>query len=343
MATPNFVMPTSAELMQIAQTLIPNLQANRPIFRLMPIRSVEASMVMWEQLDRFTGLQAWRGLNGKPATVKQVGVRRFSVEPGVYGEMMPLDEKTLTQRRNIGTFADPVNVTDLVMERQSQLLVRRLDRIELIGWNILSGIFSVLNDEGAVVHTDTFPVQTFETDYPWSDHLHSTPLADLRSVRLKHRGYSVDFGASAQALANQVTINDVLQNQNPDDLYGRRQQGLSTINNLAGLNQLLTGDNLPTLTEYDGFYLDDNGDPQTFIPDGEVKVVGQRPMGQTVAEYQMTRNVNNPGFAPGAYMKVIVVDDEVPLQIQVHDGHNGGPCIFFPSAVVKMDVTHNNH
>jgi hypothetical protein len=38
-------------------------------------------------------------------------------------------------------------------------------------------------------------------------------------------------------------------------------------------------------------------------------------------------------------MKVIDNGDrQVPREVQVHDGFNGGPAIKFPSAVVRMNV-----
>jgi hypothetical protein len=53
----------------------------------------------------------------------------------------------------------------------------------------------------------------------------------------------------------------------------------------------------------------------------------------------MTRNANNPDLAPGPYMRVIDTGEIViPRSIEVHDGHNGGPVIYFPSAVVVMSV-----
>ena len=53
----------------------------------------------------------------------------------------------------------------------------------------------------------------------------------------------------------------------------------------------------------------------------------------------MTRNANNAGASPGMYVKVVDKgEDEVPRQIEVHLGFNGGPAVYYPSAVVKMAV-----
>jgi MOSC domain-containing protein YiiM len=70
-----------------------------------------------------------------------------------------------------------------------------------------------------------------------------------------------------------------------------------------------------------------------------VVIVGRRTDGAPIGNYQMVRNVNNPGMAAGAYMKVIDRGEiEVPRTIEVHDGHNGGPTLTFPSALVRMSV-----
>jgi hypothetical protein len=272
--------------------------------------------------------------------VKKVGVNRFEVRPGVYGEFIRIDEVELTRRRQIGTFGTPIDVSDLVLEAQNHLLVRRLDRIEQIGWDLLTtGTYSVPAPDGVTLKTDSFTLQTFTASVTWATEATATPLGDLRSVQLLHRGHSVSFGAKAQAFMNQNTFNNLISNVNPDDLYGRRTSGLSLVNNLKDLNALLAGDGLPQLVIYDEGYLDDTGTFQLFIPNDKVVVVGKRPAGQRVAEYRMTRNANNVDLAPGPYMRVIDEGEyKVPRVIEVHDGHNGGPVVFYGSAIVVMNV-----
>jgi hypothetical protein len=76
-----------------------------------------------------------------------------------------------------------------------------------------------------------------------------------------------------------------------------------------------------------------------FIPNNKVVVVGTRPAGQRVGEYRITRNANNPDLGPGPYMKVVDNgEDKVPREIDVHDGHNGGPVLYYPGAIVVMSV-----
>jgi hypothetical protein len=312
---------------------------NRPIFNIFPIRSVETHNLEWEQKDNYVGLQQVRGLNGQPGRVKMIGGKRFIMSPGVYGEYIPIDEKVLTERRQWGNPLAPIDIIDLVREAQDQLLGRRLDRIEQIGWTLLStGTFSVAQNN-VVMHTDAYTPQTYGAGVVWATIATSTPLADFRAVQLKGRGISVNFGAQATAYMNRTTLNQMLSNTNAVDLAGRRVAGLASVEGLDDLNKLMAKDDLPNIQIYDEGYLNDAGTFQLFVPNNKVIVVGQRRDGDPLGEYRMTRNANNPQMESGPYM--LVVDNqgrEVPRQIQVHDGHNGGPVMFHPGAVVIMTV-----
>jgi hypothetical protein len=337
----DYVFPDSLELRLIAQDKLPRLTADRPIFDDFPMRDVDDWIVAWEQQDSYRGLQQLRGLNGAPPKTKKVGAKRYQVEPGVYGEFEEIDERELTRRRPYGQLGGQVDVSDLVMYAQDRLLGRRLDRMESIIWTLLTtGTFSVPTPTGGVSHTDSYTFQSYAASVAWSTTGSATPLMDFRNVKLKARGHSVDFGSAAKAYLNSSTANQMYSNTNSADLYGRRTQGLGTYNSPAQINQLLLGDNLPQIIEYDEGYLDDSGDFQLYIPTGFVIVVGRRPAGQALGEVQLVRNANNPGSAPGAYMKVIDRgEDNVPRSIEVHDGCSMAPALYFPSAVVVLDVS----
>lgn len=335
---PNFVYPTAAELKEVEQELMPRLMLDRPIFELMPIVNVDSHIVEWEQEDNYLGLQQVRGLNGAPQSVKRVGGKRFQMTPGVYGEFIAIDEHELTTRRRYGSFSEPVDISDLVMRSFEQLLQRRLDRIEKIGWDLLStGTFSVSNSLG-VVHTDTFTLQT-HAGSDWSVLATATPIKDNRDMVLKGRGKGVSFGRGARAFINRKTANLMLNNTNDADLHGQRVGGGNTNITLEDINKVLIASDLPTYEVYDDGFLDDAGAFQPFIPDDKVVIAGRRTGGMRISDYAMTRNANNPSMAPGAYTKVVDnVTEDVPRSIKTHDGHNGGPRIYFPSAVVIMSV-----
>lgn len=335
-----FSYPSSQALIEIAQDKLPNLIRDRMGFRIMPMVDVDEYLLLWEQQDNFVGLQQARGLNGEPPKVQRLGAKRFVVQPGIYGEYSEIDERELTIRRQYGTYGTPINISDLVMQAQDQLLGRRLDRIELLIWTLLTtGSFSVLGPDGAIFHQDSYSLQTFTASPSWATVATATPLLDLRTVQLKSRGHSVSFGPGSTIYMNQVTANNMMQNLNAADLFGRRVNGLQTLNNLADFNRLFMMDNLPTVQIYDDGYLDSSGTFQPFIANNKAVLIGQRAAGQVVADYALTRNANNPTLTPGAYMRVIDKGEtHIPRKIEVHDGHNGGPRVYFPSAIVILNL-----
>jgi hypothetical protein len=333
--------PRSAELAEIAQKLLPVLTMDDPVFKVLPVREMNESLIMWDQKDDYIGLQQIRGLNGQPGRVARRGAKRYIMEPGVYGEFQSIDEMELTQRAKLGTFGERINIEDLVIQATEELLHRRIARIRYIAWTLLStGTFSVSSPTGGVMHTDTFTTQTFSANVGWSTAATSTPLADFRNVQLLSHGYSVDFDQRATAFMNRQTLNYLLANSNAADLYGRRVAGLATANNLNDVNSILTGDGLPKIEVFDEGYLNDSGTWTQYLANGKVVVVGERRDGAPLGEYLMTANVNSDkGY--GSYTTVvdsIEHDNPVPRNITVHDGHNGGPKLDFPSGIVVMSV-----
>lgn len=337
-----FAYPDNALITEIAQEKQALLTMDDLLFQLMPIREVDASRVIWEQLDNYRGLQQVRGLNGAPNRVVQTGARSYYMEPGAYGEWEAIDEKMLTERRHLGTFGTAISINDLVMQKQDKLLSRRLDRIRYIIATLLTtGTFSVSNADGQVIHTDTFALQTYTAGVTWATSATATPLANFRAIQLLGRGKGVNFGAASIAIMNRATFNSLVSNTNANDLAGRRTIGLNTLIslNLTDLNAINAGEDLPQIVIYDEGYYNDAGTFTLFIPNNKVVVIGRRPAGQPVGEYFMTRNANNPNLEPGAYMKVLDHgENKVPRSIEVHDGHNGGPAIYYPGSVVVMTV-----
>lgn len=339
----DFIYPSNAELSEIAQDKLPALQADRKIFEIMPIEDHDTSTILWEQLDNYTGLQNLRGEGGSFPLIQHTGSKRYAERPGFYGEGEAIDEVQLTERRKLGTFGEPITISDLVMAIQDKLLQRRLDRIEWIGWQLLQyGQFAVSTATGVPAHQGAYAIQSYSATIGWGTPATATPLNDFRAVQLLARGHSVNIGREARAVMNRKTLNNLLQNTNAADLYGRRTAGLGTYNILPAINELLLGEDLPTIEVYDEGYLDDTGTFQPWIADNKVVVVGRRPAGQPVAKYIQTRNASHPSMAPGAYM--FVTDQRGATgggnapSIGVYDSHNGGPIIQYPSAVVVMNV-----
>ena len=337
--------PTSGEFRELERNLVAEMSMADPIFRHFPIRDRNTWMVTWRQKDDFTGTQQPRGINGEPPRVVPLGENFFTSQPGVYGEYMPIDERSLTMRADLpmGGVGLPMPTRDMIAEVQEQLLHRRMTRIKNTCWElIVQGYFVVRDIKNAVIHTDAYTQLQYTASVGWATPATSTPLADFRAAALLGRGSSVNFGGGSVAYANQVTVNRMMTNTNAADLGGKRVGGGNTVTSLNGWNTILQGEGLPTVQVYDEGYFTEAGVFTFRFPDNVVILVGTRPgNGQKVGEYSMVINANNPNRAPGPY--TIVADSAdgphpVPREIHVHDGHNGGPALEYPGQILRMNV-----
>jgi hypothetical protein len=335
------IYPQNRTIRQIAAIKAPNLEARRRIFGLLPIDTIDSHILEWEQEDDYTGLQQVRGLGGRPPRVQHVGGKKYTAFPGYYGEHMVVSEDEITKRRQWGQLGNaPIDVSDLVMRRQDRLLARRYDRIEQLGWLLVTtGTFAVAGANGVILHTDTYTLQTYNAAIGWATSATAVPLANFRDIQLLGRGKGVSFGANATAIMNRVTFNMLVTNTNANDLAGRRVTGLLSPLNMEEINKILLGEALPQIEIYDDGYKNDANTFVPFIADGKVVIQGVRTDGGRIGSYLMTRNAQNPNSAPGAYQKIVDKgEDAVPREIEVHDGHNGGGVLFYPSAMVVMNV-----
>lgn len=334
----NYVYPTTRELREVNPEKIQNLTRNRPTFDIFPITESNFWTLEWTIKDNWRGLQQLRGLNGEPSKITLVGESSFSAKPGVFGEYALLDEEMMTLRAQGVADGQPVDISDLVLERQDYLNNREIDLIEYVHWKaLLDGQFTFLGPTGAS-YSDQFSIQTGSFS-DWSDLANATPIRDLMGVRLLAVGKSISFGRGAKIFMNSVTLDYLLRNRNANDLGGQLAitvGGVKPFKTLQEVNALMIGSDLPEIVVYDeGYYADVTGTFTKWIPNDVISIVGARTNGDKLGEYRMVRNANNEGMAPGRYEKVIDnVDRDVPRKIEIHRGHNGGLCIFYGSAIV---------
>lgn len=339
----NYQFTQSAVLQAVLQNKIPVVTLNDPLFQdIMPIGYVDAGMVVWEQKDDYTGLMSVRGYDGEFGKITREGRNQYKVEPGKYGDQKPMSEEYLTNGREIGTFGDAINILKAQAEDQDHLLSIAISRLLKIGWDlVVNGTYSVPNTEGQILATGKVTTQSFTSVVPWSTVATATPLADLRAIKLKARGYSTMFNKRAKLYVNSVTVNNMLANTNAADLGGRR-----TINaagqiqplSLGQLNEILIEQDLPTIVEYDKGYKTNQTTQVQFIPDGKGVVIGARDTGEPVAEFMMTRNANN--LAAGRGATEMYYDFEFkknPVRGISTLGFNGAPAVYFPSSVVSCN------
>jgi hypothetical protein len=335
-----FTYPESTELRDIEQDKLPRSLDLSPIFRYFPQIGADNHLLEWEQQDTYGGMTQLRGLDGEPPRVANVGSRKFIFQPGIYGEHMTIDEAEMTKRARRNNNQVRIPIDDLVVRRQDMLLTRRLNRIEWLCWMLfLQGHFIAHDVNGVILHRGAYAIQRHVAPTVWSDRANARPLEDLTTVKLMGRGYNADFGPRARALMNSITAAHATRNTNQADFGGKRGNNGQSLTGLNDANVIITGEGLPNIEVYDGGYRDSSGTWTPYIPDGKVAVAGVLPEGESIGEFRFTTNINASEIgAPEPYVKVIDKQDKVPRVIEVHDGFNGGPVIFYPGAVVIMDV-----
>jgi hypothetical protein len=349
-----FVYPTAVENRSIQQDFMSKNRAGRLGLDVMPEVTKNAPKVRWTQKDDYVGLQTLRGLDGAPTRVTRLGMKTFEYEPGVFGEFGDVTEtELLTRAGTLDVPSTPIDVSDLVGEWDDYLIIRELDRMESSVWTLLgTGVLQIILDgtDGTQIgYNDAYTPQTFTASPLWTNASTSTPIKDFQAVQQLGfaGGHSTDFGAAATAYMTQYTANLILNNQNTNDFGGRRAQYGATINSLKDVANYWQGQNLPKIVTYDSGYKikPPSGTPYytKFLQDGKVIVVGARPGNEAVGNYIITRNANN-GYRAGSYRYVIDRANGVngekrtPANIEIHRGHNGGPAIYYPSAVLVMTV-----
>ncbi len=337
-----YTWPTPADLRKIEAVKVDNLLEGNPLASILPMRDENTHFLEWEVEDNNYGLQQVRGLNGPPARVNKTGSQKFIEEPGVYGEYYHFNELEMTElARVVGTVNEVETVDGMIAKATSNLADRFARRWNYIGWTLLmTGAYSVTGPNGQVLHSGAYSITVDPAPTSWTlaNRAAATPLADFGAQIANGPAVGTNFGRGATAYMNDATFRLMMLNTNANDLGGRRLQGLQPVNNPNGLNEILTGDGLPNIVIYDGWYLNDAGDVTYFIPTGYVLLVGARPGGQGLGQYSMTRNANNNG-RPGPYNFVNDTRGKaVPPSIEVHSGHNGGPVIWYPGSIRVMDV-----
>lgn len=322
-------------LTEVGREKMHALEQDDPIFDYFPIEEKDVSVISWEQEDADAGLQQVRGMNGAPKRVKPLGAKRYTVDPGVFGEFRNLDEKELTERRKLGTTDMPIEVDDLVAKEQDRLLGRENDRIRMILWLLVTkGQYNLSSETGHLIYAAAFDFPVFTAAVAWSNPATATPLADIRNLMLQGIDLitDADFGSNGKLYLNQKKVQQMIANTNAADLGGRFTN-ISSSKGLAKINEIMVEEGLPQIVPHNGSYVDEAGVRQRMIPDDAGVLFGARR--EKMGSYTMTRNATNPNSAPGPYDEVIV-SVRPPKTVEVHRGHNGGAEIHFGKSIQRL-------
>lgn len=335
-------VPTASEVQELQMELFPRYLEGRVGLDIFPFRETDLPSIVLHQPDIFKGLQAFRGL-GKPTLQVPERYNPYGtfchVEPGYYGEHDQLGEEILTKwgGTQCGTMLD---TTQYITWMQQRLLERRANRIEYNIWQVLAfGRYTALNAAGQVIHEGQFNTQNISASVPWTNFAGSYPLRDFRAIQLLGRGTSARFDTCAKAYMNRETANLLFSNTNPQDVGRVGLSACCVFMSPEQINQQFAAQGLPQIVVYDQGYVDDNGNFNPYIPYGYVIVVGCRPNNEPIGNYWLTRNAVGCQVTSGFWQKLTdTCEREVPRKIFVYDGHNGGPALAYPRAIVVLRV-----
>ena len=324
-------------------------------------RSIDEQTIAWEQEQNFYGYTPGRPYGTGFGQIARQGFSRLSTKAVPYGEEKVMDEEFMLTARQMGEFGDRVNLTDQQMSDQLNLVSRMITLYKYNVWNLLTtGTYKALGPKGELVGTDSYNFGSFTAAVDWSNYASATPLLDLRTGKLKHRGQSASFGRKSKLYMQSQDVNNLLSNTNPNDLGAKR-----VITNDAGaqpmslkdVNRFLLDDDLPEIVEYDESYATGTASttagvpPFTmFIPAGTAVWIGARDYGDPIMDYTMTptfgkmfgknggaRTGNGPASAwSNIYFEFIL--DMKDWQAKSRIAFSGAPRVLFPSAVLTVNL-----
>ncbi|MCP9494277.1 MAG: major capsid protein [Pyrinomonadaceae bacterium MAG19_C2-C3] len=346
-----YTFPTNHEL----NLLVQEYSVERETFmgeEIMPFEPQMTQRVMWDDLDSERGMTHLHNMDTDPRTVGRPGSRVRSYEPIFFKEQELIKESDLLMARQYGTLNGVINIDELVMRRKRALEDRAYIRAEQLRWMALGGEVH-LNENGVRVD-ETFPVQHYYPIVPWTATNMATPLADFLAQLLLYRGTGAT-ATGATAYMNQTTANVLLSNTNANDIAGfRATDQRSTTFSIEEANRILAARGCPQIKVYDMGYIDEAGQFQTFIADGEVRVVGKRPGGQRFGAIAMTPSLHRvaAGLPASGMFCFVTVNGQPNMgrvsietlgamanpKLEIVAGFYGGPLARYGRSIINMHV-----
>lgn len=345
--------PTNVSLDMVTQEYVAQTDKLRGE-QLMPFEDTATQVVQWDELDAERGMTAPHVMGTDPKIDTRPGSKLREFEPIPFKETDLVKENELLKARQFGTLGGVVDLNAQCGRIARARVDKNRLRAEWTRWQAFRGQLRII--ENGVRVNETFPVQQYQPVIPWDDRANARILRDWNGMKIMYRG----TGATAKgavAIGNSVTISTMLENNNPNDLQGFRNENFKNTNfDLDEANKIFAARGLPTLEENDEGYIDEDGQFQTWLEDGELIIFGKRPAGQSLAKWLMTPTLHrqkNGQPAPGMF-EIIEVNgmpsngsttvnmgqlgmNKNP-KIEITGGVYGGPVIFYPRSIIRARV-----
>ncbi|MDQ3132126.1 MAG: major capsid protein [Acidobacteriota bacterium] len=295
-----FTYPTNVALDQVIQEYVVDTSAFIGL-QIMPVEEAMTQKVQWDEMDNERGMTAPHLLGTDPRIDLRPGSKLREYEPIPFKESDLIKEDELLRARQLGTLGGVVNINTIVARLAKARMDKTRIRQEWTVWSALRGVLTI--NENNVFVSETFPIQQYTPLVLWSDLLNATPIKDANAMKLMYRGTGATI-QGAKAYINQTTANWLLENKNEDDLKGFQNSNYLNLSfSLQELNKILSARGLFEFVVYDEGYYDEVGIYRTFIEDGDVHIVGKRPLGQSVGNWISTPTLHRtkngmpaPGF-----------------------------------------------
>ncbi len=349
-----FTYPTNVSLDRVIQEYVIDTSGFIGL-DIMPVETAMTQKVQWDEMDNERGMTAPHVLGTEPRIDLRPGSKKREYTPIPFKETDLVKEDELLNARQLGTLGGAINLAPLMARIAKGRMDKTRIRQEWSIWAALRGQMTI-NENGVYV-SETFPIQQYAPLVPWNNFATAAPIKDLNAIKLLFRGTGAT-PRGAMAYLNSTTLNWLLENQNKDDLKGFQNSNyLNLTFDIDQANSILTKRGLPMLMEYDEGYYDKDGNYQTFIADGDVHIVGKRPMMEKIGGWMSTPTLHRvvSGQAAPGYFEILEVNG-VPSgmgansitigqlgagknpKMELTGGVYGGPFMRFGRSVVRMNV-----
>ena len=353
MAGITYTYPTNVALDMVTQEYVAQTEKMRGE-ELMPFQDTATQKVQWDELDTERGMTAPHTMGTDPKIDVRQGSRVREFEPIPFKETDLIKENELLRVRQFGTLGGVVNIGGLIAQVAKNRVDKNRLRVEWTRWQAFRGQLTI-NENGVRIN-ESFPIQQFTPTTPWSDRANAKILRDWNSIKTFFRGTGASAGG-AIAIGNSTTISAILENGNPNDLQGFRNENFrNTTFDLTEMNKIFAARGLPTLEENDDGYIDSDGNFQTWLHDGELIIFGKRPAGQPIGKWLMTPTLHRQrGGMPQPGMFEIIEVNGMPSsgattvsigelgmhknpKIEITGGIYGGPVLFYPRSIIRVNA-----
>lgn len=339
-----YFTPVATE--QIATIIRDTIPMNERMgFKLLPFKSFNATVIRTRRPDYIRGLQPFRDSYTASPKLDDY-FNRFGVycllETDEWAEHEDIHAYEIAESVSPdGCNTDAVDVTELMSIRMAQLVTRQMNRQEVNIWNAVIFGSYVAEKGGQVIQTHKYPIRYLPPSIGWSDYTNSTPIKDLRAIRLLFRGLKLRFDKKAMFIVNQATLECLLSNLNPKDLGKTVVSACCESLTQGVMAERFNAFDLPAPMVYDeGYWTRDQF--HLFIPDGYAVLVARHTDGVPLGYYCLTRHAQSCTGNKTGVGQWTKIDDNCDRsagelrRIRIELGHSGVVRIDYPEAIIVI-------